>query len=55
MGTTCNYGIDAQLPNLIDKFKLSNIENFIIKMFQDAPKNPTIYYIGEYNKTDAMF
>lgn len=54
METSLEYGT-IKLPNPVNKFKLSDIENFIMKMLKEAPKSATIYYIGEYNKTDSMF
>lgn len=54
METSLNYEINIKLSDLVNKFKLSNIEDSIMKILNEVPKSATIYYIGEYNKTDPM-
>ena len=55
METTLYKEIDFKLLNIIESFKISNIENIIMKMMQEAPKSKSIYYISEYNKSAVMF
>lgn len=54
MEIALNSKPDVKLSDLILSFKIQNVEKLIEKMFQDASKSTSIYYIGEYNKTDIM-
>ena len=55
MDAVLDKGIELKLSNLVSNFKLENIENIIMQMFEDAAKSDKTYYIGELNKTDSMF
>lgn len=47
--------MDLKISNMIGKFKILNAENIIAKIMAQASKSESIYYVGEYNKADAMF
>lgn len=55
MDVTLEKGMDVKLFNMVSEFKLTNIENMLIQMFEDTAKSDKTYYIGELNKTDLMF
>ena len=54
METALEYGIDKKLSELINNFKISNVENLIMSMTCEASKSTALHYIGEQNKTDVM-
>lgn len=48
-------GMDSKLCDLVSNFKLENIENMLLQMFDNAEKSESIHYIGELNQNDVMF
>jgi hypothetical protein len=47
--------IDTKLCNMVSNFKIEEMKNTLLQMFENAEKTNSIYYIGELNKNDLMF
>lgn len=47
--------LEFKIAALLDGIKLPDFEKIITKMFERMPVPPAFNYIGDLNKTDALY
>ncbi len=55
MDATLDKMTELKLYDMVSNFKLGNIENIVMQLFDNCEKSGGMYYIGELNKNDPMF